>query len=87
MSVLKIKSTTDYKDQTIQYQEWTTWNDQPASAYVWQPVFQLRQEMPWLPVSMGRSSLAEIKTVIDHYLDNVDKLRQEHIELVNAPIS
>jgi hypothetical protein len=87
MSVIKITSTTNYKNQTIQFQQWTNWNNQPASAYVWQPAFQLRQEMPWLPVSMGRSSLSEIKTVIDNYLDNVAIHQANHKELVNAQIS
>jgi hypothetical protein len=43
--------------------------------------------MPWLPVSIGRETLDEMEQIVDHFLDNVDTLREKHEILVNAPIS
>jgi hypothetical protein len=78
---------TTHRNQFIQLQEWTTWNNQPASAWIWQPTFELRKEMPWLPVSIGFKTLDEAEQAVDHFLDNVDTLREKHEILVNAPIS
>ena len=43
--------------------------------------------MPWLPVSIGRKTLDEMEQIVDHFLDNVDTLREQHELLINAPIS
>ena len=87
MSILKIKSTTNYKNQSIELREWTTCTDQPASAWTWQPAWELRKEMPWLPVSMGRKTLGEMQMVVDWYLDNVDTRQAEHKLTINKEIS
>ena len=86
MSILKIKSTTNYRNQSIELRQWETWNGQPASAWTWQPAFQLRQEMPWLPVSMSRETLDEMQMVVDWYLDNVELNREKHELTINKEI-
>lgn len=78
---------TMHRNQHVRFQEWTTWNGQPASAWTWQPTWELRQEMPWLPVSISRSTLDEIETIVDHFLDNVETLREQHKLTINKSIS
>ena len=78
---------TTHRNQFIEFKEWTTWNGQPASAWIWQPTWELRQEMPWLPVSIGKSTLDEMEQVVDWFLDNAETLQEKHKLTVNAPIS
>ena len=78
---------TTHRNQFVRFQEWTTWNGQPASAWTWQPTWELRQEMPWLPVSTSRDTLDEMEMVIDWFLDNIELCREKHELTVNAPIS
>ena len=78
---------TTHRNQFIKFQEWTTWNNQPASAWIWQPPFELRKEMPWLPVSIGRKTLDEMEQIVDHFLDNTETLREQHKLTINKEIS
>jgi hypothetical protein len=76
-----------HRNQFVRFREWTTWNGQSASAWTWQPTWELRQEMPWLPVSISRETLDGIELVIDWFLDNIEALRQEHTLTINKQIS
>lgn len=75
-----------HRKQFIELQEWTTWNGQPASAWIWKPTWELRQEMPWLPVSVGRKDLDETEQIIDWFLDNVETEREKHKLTINKQI-
>lgn len=62
-----------HKDQVLTFSEWTTWNNQPASAWTWRPDAELRDQMPWLPVSISGQTLDKAKAIVDSYLDNVQR--------------
>lgn len=69
---------TTHRKQFIEYNEWLTWDNKPASSWSWKPDADLRREMPWLPISTGRKTLDEMEELIDWFLDNAETERKRH---------
>ena len=81
---MKAEVKVDHRGQILEYTEWFTWNNQPASAWMWQPTRELRNEMPWLPVSTGKKTLDAMKKEVDNFLDNVEKYRDRYNTTIKA---
>lgn len=74
----------NYREQELIQKEWTTWNGKISSGWGWMPSRELRQEMPWLPISEPASTAEELMAKIDGYLDNVEKHKDYHNTIINA---
>lgn len=81
---MKITDVKIYRGQVLQFSEWITWNGSSASSWGWEPMRDLRERMPWLPISIPAKTLDQMKEKVDSYLDNIDKHREYYNTQINA---
>jgi hypothetical protein len=72
---MKNNTTLRYRNVAYSYHEWTTWNGKEATGFTIKDEELFKHTNPRV-ISTGAKTIEEAQSIIDDYLDNVDKYKE-----------